>query len=190
MEIIELLESLNSIPVKWISWVLILVLSLYFYIKTPLRFSNTNLFSIGIYNFNYSKLFNILKFGVLILNLMLGVLLSITNESLFSSFKYWYFVVVILVLIILFELKSEPVIDDGSFNRKPKYVKKSYKSNILIIFLLFYHLVGEFKHLKSRNMPIFILWSSIIVNILINIIFLIKQIRFSTCAYNLPKSWS
>ena len=182
MEIKEFLESLNSIPAKWTSWVLITVLSLYFYIKTPLRF--------GSFVFDHSKLFNILKFVVLLINLMLGVLLSITNEPLFSSFKYWYIVIVILGLLVLIEIKSKPVIDDGSFNRKPKHVKKSFKSNILIIILLFYHLAGEFKHLKSHNMTIFILWSSIVVNILINIIFLIKQIGFTACLYELPRSWN
>lgn len=183
------MDIFNSPNIKWISWVLIIVFTTYNYIKTPMRYSGIPLFTISKYTYNYVTLFNIIKYIVLFLNLMLGFFLSVTSESVFESFKHWYIIVVILNFIVLYEINSTPVSDDGSFNMKPSRVSKKYKTNIIVIILLFYHLVGEVKHLKSLNMKIFVLWGSIIINLIINIILLVKQSGFTTCKYNLPKSW-
>lgn len=184
------MDIINSPNIKWLSWILIILFSIYNYIKSPIRYSDVPLFTIGRFKFNYVKLFDIIKYIGLILNLMLGFFLSVTNEPVFESFKHWYIIVIILNLIILYEIKADPVSDDGTFNKKPSSVSKKFKTNILVIILLFYHLVSEVKHLKSLNMKIFVLWGSIIVNLLINLILLVKQSGFTTCAYNLPKSWS
>jgi len=184
-----MIETIYSPNVKWASWVIITLLSTYTYIQNPIRFSSRYLLNYGSIKFNYSNLFNSLKYIIIILNLLLGYLLSISSP-IFLSFKYWFVLLILLNFIVIYEMKSEPVIDDGSFNLAPNYVNTKKKYHIIILLLLVYHLVTDASVLKSLNMKMLVLWLMIVVNIIINSVLLIKKQNYSTCYYKLPVSWT
>ena len=183
-----MIETIYSPYTKWVSWIIITLLSTYTYIQNPIRFSSKYIFNYGTIKFNYSNLFNIIKYIIITLNLLLGYLLS-KSSPIFLSFKYWFIILILLNLIVIYEVKSEPIIDDGSFNLAPSYIDTNSYLHIIILLLLVYHLVTEASVLKSLNMKLLVLWVMIVVNIIINSVLIIKKKKYSTCYYKLPVSW-
>ena len=187
------LKELNKNHIIWISWVCISILSLFTYIQNPIRFSSKGFLEIMSMKITYSYVFNKLKYIILILNLLLGLLL-VSVSPIFLKFKYWFIIISILSFIILYEYKSYPIIHDrktGGFNIPPSYIKKHNSIYyIIIILLLLYHFISNYKipiQMKFKNI---ILWRAIIINLIIQIYLLIKDRNFSPCYYELPISWS
>jgi len=173
---------------KWIIWTIITCLSTYLYVINPIRYSPSPLFRIKTYEFTISKLYNILKFIPVFLNLILGYMLSV-NSPVFITFKHWYILIVFINFIVIYEYYTKPVIADGTFNMPPNSMSTSVLFHYIIIILLVYHLITEINVIKTLNINLLLMWICIVVNIIINIYFLINKNGYSPCLYKLPKSW-
>ena len=141
---------------KWIIWTIMISLSTYIYIINPIRFSSKKLFKIGETTFNIADLYNILRYIIISLNFIVGYLLSITSP-IFISFKYWYLLIVLINIVLIYEYKSEEVIDDGTFNLPPKYITLNTIYHYIVIILLVYHLITEKNVLKTLNINLTII---------------------------------
>ena len=171
---------------KWASWTTISILSIYIYISNPIRFS-PKLF-IKTFNINYTNFFNIIKYVIIGLNLLFGILLYKKNPILLD-FKLWFLIITIISSIVAYEFKSIEKIDDGTFNNPPHYLNKSIAPYILIILLLTYNFTTELNILSDFKLIYFILWMTALVNIILHTYLLFKLKNFSPCLYKLPKSW-
>lgn len=109
MENIKNINELNKKHIAWVSWICISILSLITYIQNPIRFSSKGFLEIMSMKITYSYVFNKLKYIILILNLLLGLLL-VSASPIFLKFKYWFIIITILSFIIIYEFKSYPII--------------------------------------------------------------------------------
>ena len=193
MENIKHINELNKNHINWISWVVISILSLITYIQNPIRFSSKGFLEIMSMKLTYSYIFNILKYIILILNLLLGLLL-VSVSPIFLKFKYWFIIITILSFIIIYEFKSYPIIHNrktGGFKIPPSYIKKNNTIYyIIIILLLIYHFISNYRIPIQMKFMNIILWGSIIINLIIQIYLLIKTRNFTPCYFELPISWS
>ena len=187
------LFDLKKKHIDWILWIVLSIFSLIIYIKNPIRYSSKPFLEIFGYKLSYNWLFGKIKYLILILNLLTGLLLMYI-EPIFVKFKYWFLIITIISFVVLYEFKSDSIMYDkrnGGFSLPPSYISKNLAFfNISIIIILIYIFASNYKIPINKNFNNIILWATIPINIILNIYLFIKIMGFSSCYYNLPPSWN
>ena len=146
--------------------ILIILLSLYIYTTTPIRFSNKHI----LYNINYNKLYNSIIYFIIIIELI--HLLEYERFNL-----YILIITAFLSYIILDIIKQPSTIDDGSFNPPPKYISTSYIPYLILLIALINKIV------ITKNYYYLVL-------IIIYTLLLFRLFNYSACKYDLPITWN
>ena len=145
---------------------IIILLSLYIYTTSPIRFSNKHI----LYTINYNKLYNTIIYFIIIIEL-----LYLLEYEFFNL--YILIIPTFLFYIILDIIKQPPIIDDDSFNPPSNYISKSYIPYLVILIALLY------KTFITKNYYYLVL-------IITYIILFYKIFNYSACKYELPISWN
>jgi len=148
---------------------LTILLFIILFLKCPIRFSGKKI----IYKLNYNLLSKYILFLIIAIELYQ---LHISTLNKYSN--YLVILPIIIFYIIIDIIHKPPVIDDGSFNPPPKYLSKS---NLLYIIAL---IILILNWLKQNNK---ILGS---LNLILLIVIYTTHIKFASCKYNLPSTWS
>ena len=95
-------------------------------------------------------------------------------------------------MILLKRLYRKPVINDGSLNPPPKFLKKQKNSvYIITLLIILYNLLIEIPALQSLNkiMKVSLFFSRLLpLNLIIYI--LNQKKKYSSCKYDIPTSWN
>ena len=178
---------------KWTSLLLSILLILNIYNHNPIRFSSKYIIDIDeTIKLSYGHFYVILSIILIIQNTGYAYFLQ-TNYPLPYNFNfYWFLIIPVISLILLKRLYRKPVINDGSLNLPPKFLKKQKNSvYIITIIILLYNLIIEMPKFKSLNkiMKVTLIFSRFLP---LNIIayMLNQKINYSSCKYDIPTSWN
>ena len=149
----------------------IICLMLILFLISPIRFSNNNIIE-STYNVSYNRIATYVIHILVILEL-------INIYYKFPLFKFWVVIPYLFFYAIIDIIYSEPIIKNGKLNVAPKYVFKSYIIHIIILALMIYNIVETDSNIKYIGYT----------NVVLIIILLILQYKFSSCKYNLPSTW-
>ena len=179
----------------WAQVVLICVLSFVIYRNSRIKYSVKD--GISVYNINvsYRKLYILLAYSILFLNILM-VHYSSERYSIHPALrKYWYYLLPLLGVIVLYMMIPKPIIDDGSFKSQPNMMNKKrvYWLHILLILLLISSILIEivkgpyFGFYENKKMAY--LGISRVITLIIVVYLTIKEKNMSNCEYGLPKNW-
>ena len=150
----------------------IIVLLLILFLISPIRFSNNNIIE-SKYNLSYNRIATYLIHMLVILEL-------INIYYKYPLFKFWLIIPYVFCYAIIDIIYRDPVIKNSKLNAAPIYVFKSYIIHLIIMSLLIYNIIESGSD-KIKYIGY--------VNVILMIILLIHQYKFTSCKYNLPFSW-
>jgi hypothetical protein len=142
------------------------------FLISPIRFSNNNIIE-STYNVSYNRIATYVIHILVILEL-------INIYYKFPLFKFWVVLPYLFFYAIIDIIYRDPIVKNGKLNVAPKYILKSYIIHIIILALMIYKIVET----GSDNIK-YIGY----VNVILIIILLIHQYKYSSCKYNLPSTW-
>ena len=127
--------------------------------------------------------------------LLLNIAYAFFLQSLYplnqTLHNLWYLIFLIFGIIYIHANFKKPIIDDGSFKKPPKYLKKIKNITFYIIFILIsYNILIEIPNIKTIPKIQLIALLSRIILLVIFIYLYIKKKGYSTCKYKIPESWN
>lgn len=148
---------------------LIIIVLIYLFRKSPIRFSNKKIY----YKLNYNNLYLILLYITIILEL---IQIHLTHLRYISN--YLIVLPAIIFYIIIDIIADKPVIDDNTFKPPPTFLSKSYILYIILLIILLSNVSeSNYKYIA-------------ILNLIIVLILFIQRYKYANCKYNLPITWA
>ena len=148
---------------------LVIIVLIYLFRKSPIRFSNKKIY----YKLNYNNLYLILLYITIILEL---IQIHLTHLRYISN--YLIVLPAIIFYIIIDIIADKPVIDDNTFKPPPTFLSKSYILYIILLIILLSNVSeSNYKYIA-------------ILNLIIVLILFIQRYKYANCKYNLPITWA
>ena len=181
--------------VIWVQVLLICVLSFVIYRNSRIKYSVKSVISVSAMEVSYRKLYILLAYSILFLNILMVHYSSERYSMHVSLRKYWYYLVPLLGVIVLYMMIPKGILDDGSFKSQPSMMGRRgvYRFHILLIVLLISSILIEVVKGKYfglyENKKMAYVGISRIITLLIVVYLTIKEKNMSNCEYGLPKNW-
>ena len=158
----------------WLIWLIIYILIFVAYDREPLKYSNKKIYNM----ITYSSLYKILIYTILVIHTLYAIYLTENFPFVPYIRRYWNYSTLIIGLIVINSLNKKPIDDPEKFYLPPNNLNK----NLGFIYLLLIIIpIGLMLFLTNNKLCV-----------AIAILYIIKKRinqNYSTCLYNLPKTF-